>query len=73
MSIRRFPLILVLALIFCSVNIALAGDQIQDRTKDQDRLMDGTCQDDVIEGGDWEVIAGDSDRDRTHDRLKDGS
>ena len=73
MSFRRYAFILTLAFVFFCAGQAVAGDQ--DRTKGQDRLRDGSCQDDAIDGGSWKVVAADQDRDRTRDqdRLKDGS
>jgi hypothetical protein len=67
MSIRWNSFVVALAILLCCVSLAVAGDQ----DRDQDRLKDGSCQDDAIESGSWKVVAADQDRDR--DRLKDGS
>ncbi len=67
MFFKRHSLIVLLAAMFCSASMAMAGDRIQDRTKDQDRLMDGSCQDDATDSGGWKVIAADQDRDRKRD------
>jgi len=73
MSIRRHSFIWVFAILLCVAGTAIAGDQAQDRTKDQDRLMDGSCLDDAIDAAGWKVVAADRDRTRDRDRLKDGS
>jgi hypothetical protein len=71
MSIRRYAFILALGFVFCCGSLALAGDR--DRTKDQNRLQDGSCQDDAVDGNGWRVVADDRDRTRDQDRLQDGS
>ncbi len=77
MSIRRHSFIWIFAILFCVAGTAMAGDQAQDRTKDQDRLMDGSCLDDAIDVAGWKVVAADRDRDRDRTRdqdcLMDGS
>ena len=75
MSIRMFSIILALAVLLSGAGMALAGDQIQDRTQDRDQLQDGSCQDDVIDAGGARLLAADQDRDRTQDqdRQQDGS
>ena len=71
MSIRRYSFVVALAVFLSCFGLAAADD----RDRDQDRLRDGSCQEDVIEGQSWKIVAKDQDRDqdRDRDRLKDGS